>query len=56
MCAQKRLLGRVGGRLTILKQLRVDKNIDLAGTTNTGDSEWVITDLGRDRADAACFD
>ncbi|MEQ9406821.1 MAG: AAA family ATPase [Fuerstiella sp.] len=33
----------------ILKQLRADKSIDLAGTTNTGDSEWAITDLGRDR-------
>lgn len=33
----------------ILRQLRADKNIDLAGTTNTGDSEYVITDLGRER-------
>lgn len=33
----------------ILRQLRVDKNIDLSGTTNTGDSEYVITDMGRER-------
>ncbi|MCR9197189.1 MAG: AAA family ATPase [Planctomycetaceae bacterium] len=33
----------------ILKQLRSEKNIDLSGTTNTGDSEYVITDLGRER-------
>lgn len=33
----------------ILRQLRLDKNIDLAGTTNTGDSEYVITDQGRER-------
>lgn len=33
----------------ILKQLRTDKHIDLAGTTHTGDSEWVITDAGRER-------
>ncbi|APZ93975.1 AAA family ATPase [Fuerstiella marisgermanici] len=33
----------------ILKQLRSDKQIDLVGTTTTGDSEWVITDFGRER-------
>ena len=33
----------------ILKQLRTDKQIDLAGTTHTGDSEWVITEAGRER-------
>jgi hypothetical protein len=33
----------------ILKQLRSDKQIDLAGTTNTGDSEYVVTEAGRDR-------
>lgn len=33
----------------MLKQLRADKNVDLTGTTNTGDSEYVITDLGRER-------
>lgn len=33
----------------IMKQLRSDKQIDLAGTTHTGDSEWVITEQGRDR-------
>lgn len=33
----------------ILKQLRADKQIDLAGTTNTGDSEYMVTDAGRDR-------
>lgn len=31
----------------ILKQLRSDKQIDLSGTTNTGDSEYVITEAGR---------
>lgn len=34
----------------MLKQLRQDKYIDLAGTTSTGDSEFVITESGRDRA------
>lgn len=34
----------------MLKQLRQDKHIDLAGTTSTGDSEFVITESGRDRA------
>jgi hypothetical protein len=34
----------------LLKQLRSDKHIDLAGTTATGDSEFNITDGGRDRA------
>ncbi|MEO2015741.1 MAG: AAA family ATPase [Fuerstiella sp.] len=33
----------------ILKQLRSDKQIDLAGTTNTGDSEFMVTESGRDR-------
>ncbi|MDG1894833.1 MAG: AAA family ATPase [Fuerstiella sp.] len=33
----------------ILKQLRSDKQIDLAGTTNTGDSEYMVTEVGRDR-------
>jgi len=33
----------------ILKQLRSDKQIDLADTTNTGDSEYMVTDSGRDR-------
>ncbi len=33
----------------ILKQLRSDKLIDLAGTTNTGDSEYMVTEAGRDR-------
>ena len=34
----------------MLKQLRSDKHIDLSGTTSTGDSEFGITDAGRDRA------
>lgn len=34
----------------MLRQLRQDKHIDLAGTTSTGDSEFVITESGRDRA------
>ena len=34
----------------MLRQLRQDKHIDLAGTTSTGDSEFVITEAGRDRA------
>jgi hypothetical protein len=34
----------------ILKQLRTDKHIDLIGTTTSGDSEFSITDAGRDRA------
>lgn len=33
----------------ILRQLRTDKQIDLSGTTNTGDSEYVITEAGRSR-------
>ncbi len=33
----------------ILKQMRSDKLIDLVGTTTTGDSEWVITEAGRER-------
>ncbi len=33
----------------ILKQLRHDKFIDLTGTTHSGDSEWGITEMGRDR-------
>jgi len=34
----------------MFKQLRTDKHIDLAGTTATGDSEFCITESGRDRA------
>ncbi len=34
----------------MFKQLRSDKHIDLAGTTATGDSEYCITESGRDRA------
>jgi hypothetical protein len=34
----------------MFKQLRSDKHIDLAGTTSTGDSEFCITESGRDRA------
>lgn len=34
----------------MLRQLRQDKHIDLAGTTATGDSEYTITDSGRERA------
>lgn len=34
----------------LLKQLRADKHIDLSGTTSTGDSEFCITDSGRERA------
>ncbi len=34
----------------LLKQLRSDKHIDLSGTTSTGDSEFCITDSGRERA------
>ncbi|MCA9011009.1 MAG: AAA family ATPase [Planctomycetaceae bacterium] len=34
----------------LFKQLRADKHIDLAGTTSTGDSEYCITESGRDRA------
>ena len=33
----------------IMKQLRSDKHVDLAGTTNTGDSEYVVTESGRER-------
>lgn len=33
----------------VLKQLRHDKQIDLSGTTSTGDSEFVVTDAGRIR-------
>lgn len=36
----------------ILRQLRSDKQIDLSGTTNTGDSEYVITEAGRARGKA----
>jgi predicted ATPase with chaperone activity len=34
----------------ILRQLRTDKHLDLSGTTATGDSEFCITDKGRERA------
>ena len=34
----------------VLKQLRQDKHIDLAGTTSAGDSEYCITESGRERA------
>ncbi len=34
----------------MLKQLRLDKHIDLTGTTSTGDSEYCVTEAGRDRA------
>ena len=34
----------------MLRQLRQDKHIDLSGTTSTGDSEYVITESGRERA------
>ncbi len=34
----------------LLKQLRSDKHIDLTGTTASGDSEFCITDSGRERA------
>jgi hypothetical protein len=34
----------------MFRQLRQDKHIDLAGTTSTGDSEYVITESGRERA------
>jgi hypothetical protein len=34
----------------MFKQLRQDKHIDLASTTSTGDSEFVITESGRERA------
>lgn len=34
----------------MLRQLRQDKHIDLAGTTSTGDSEFCITESGRERA------
>ena len=33
----------------MLRQLRQDKLIDLTGTTHTGDSEYGITEIGRDR-------
>lgn len=33
----------------ILKQLRSDKSIDLSGTTNTGDSQYVTTEAGQER-------
>ncbi|MEZ6059643.1 MAG: AAA family ATPase [Planctomycetaceae bacterium] len=33
----------------ILKQLRTDKQIDLTGTTNTGDPEFSVTDAGREK-------
>lgn len=32
-----------------LRQLRSDKHIDLAGTTATGDSQYVVTEFGRER-------
>ncbi len=32
-----------------LRQLRADKHIDLVGTTATGDSQYVVTESGRDR-------
>jgi len=49
---------RISGQLKLpfkvvepmLRQLRQDKHIDLAGTTSTGDSEFSITDSGRERA------
>lgn len=49
---------RIAGQLKLpfkvvepmLKQLRQDKHIDLAGTTSTGDSEYCITESGRERA------
>ena len=34
----------------MFKQLRSDKHMDLAGTTSSGDSEFCITESGRDRA------
>ena len=34
----------------MLKQLRADKHIDLSGTTSTGDSEYCVTEAGRERA------
>lgn len=34
----------------VLKQLRQEKHIDLSGTTTAGDSEFVLTNSGRDRA------
>ncbi len=34
----------------LLKQQRTDKHIDLSGTTSSGDSEFCITDSGRERA------
>ncbi len=34
----------------VLKQLRQEKHIDLSGTTTAGDSEFVLTNTGRDRA------
>ncbi len=33
----------------ILKQLRSDKQIDLTGTTNTGDPEYAVTEAGREK-------
>ena len=33
----------------VLKQLRTDKHIDLAGTTNTGDAEYAVTEAGQER-------
>ncbi len=32
-----------------LRQLRADKHIDLVGTTATGDSQYVVTESGRER-------
>jgi hypothetical protein len=34
----------------LLKQLRQEKHIDLTGTTAAGDSEFVLTPTGRERA------
>lgn len=34
----------------VLRQLRSEKQIDLAGTTATGDCEYLLTPLGRERA------
>ena len=48
IASQLRLPSKVLEQL--FKQLRFDKYIDLAGTTPSGDSEFCITDSGRDRA------
>ncbi|MFM7864805.1 MAG: AAA family ATPase, partial [Planctomycetaceae bacterium] len=34
----------------LLKQLRQEKHIDLSGTTAAGDSEFILTPTGRERA------